>query len=118
MAIFALGIGLVVSVLNIYFRDVGQLVEILLQFLFWFTPIVYFPSMLSRSQGGFMHFTARLLQWNPLAHFVQLGQWLAGSGEAAFSGISLAVVLLAPIVSMALGLALFNHFKQDILDNI
>ena len=37
----ALGLGLVFGVLNVFIRDVGQLVPILLQFAFWFTPIIY-----------------------------------------------------------------------------
>jgi lipopolysaccharide transport system permease protein len=38
---FATGMGIAVGVLNVFFRDVGQFVNILLQFWFWFTPIVY-----------------------------------------------------------------------------
>lgn len=37
----ALGIGLILGVVNVFIRDVGQIVPILLQTLFWFTPIVY-----------------------------------------------------------------------------
>jgi lipopolysaccharide transport system permease protein len=40
-ALLALGIGLIVAVLNVFMRDIAQLVPIVLQFLFWFTPIVY-----------------------------------------------------------------------------
>jgi lipopolysaccharide transport system permease protein len=40
-ALLALGIGLIIAVLNVFIRDVAQLVPIVLQFLFWFTPIVY-----------------------------------------------------------------------------
>lgn len=39
--IFSIGLGIIVGVLNVFFRDVGQLIGVLLQFWFWFTPIVY-----------------------------------------------------------------------------
>jgi lipopolysaccharide transport system permease protein len=39
--IFAMGLGVTLGVLNVFFRDVGQFFGILLQFWFWFTPIVY-----------------------------------------------------------------------------
>jgi lipopolysaccharide transport system permease protein len=39
--IFAVGIGLFLGVVNVFFRDVGPLTAILLQFWFWSTPIVY-----------------------------------------------------------------------------
>lgn len=37
----ALGIGLVLGVLNVFIRDIGQVVPIVLQIWFWFTPVVY-----------------------------------------------------------------------------
>jgi len=39
--IFTLGIALILSFTNIYFRDVGQLLGIGLMFWFWITPIFY-----------------------------------------------------------------------------
>ncbi|MDO8268083.1 MAG: ABC transporter permease [Moraxellaceae bacterium] len=39
--IFSIGFGIILGVLNVFFRDVGQFMGILLQFWFWFTPIVY-----------------------------------------------------------------------------
>lgn len=38
---FSIGLGIILGVLNVFFRDVGQFMGILLQFWFWFTPIVY-----------------------------------------------------------------------------
>ena len=43
---FALALGLILGVLNVFFRDVGQLFGILLQFWFWLTPIVYPASII------------------------------------------------------------------------
>ncbi|TLX59280.1 ABC transporter permease [Stutzerimonas nosocomialis] len=37
----AVGLGLILGVINVFVRDVGQVVPIVLQILFWFTPIVY-----------------------------------------------------------------------------
>lgn len=39
--LFAIGIGVTLSILNVFFRDVGQLLGIVIQFWFWLTPIVY-----------------------------------------------------------------------------
>ena len=33
--------GLILGVLNVFVRDIGQVVPILLQVWFWFTPVVY-----------------------------------------------------------------------------
>lgn len=39
--LFALGLGILLGTLNVFFRDVGQLTGIVLQFWFWLTPIIY-----------------------------------------------------------------------------
>jgi len=39
--LFALGLGLSLGILNVFFRDVGQFFGIFIQFWFWLTPIVY-----------------------------------------------------------------------------
>jgi lipopolysaccharide transport system permease protein len=38
---FAMGLGLSLGILNVFFRDVGQFFSIFIQFWFWLTPIVY-----------------------------------------------------------------------------
>ena len=40
------GLALFLGVLNVFFRDVGQFIGVLLQFWFWLTPIVYSASIL------------------------------------------------------------------------
>jgi ABC-2 type transport system permease protein len=40
-SLFALGLGLVLSVFNVFYRDVGYLVGIGMQLLFYATPIIY-----------------------------------------------------------------------------
>jgi len=39
--VFTLGLGILLGTLNVFFRDVGQLTGVVLQFWFWLTPIVY-----------------------------------------------------------------------------
>jgi len=41
VAAFAVGLGLTLGVMNVFLRDIGQVVPIVLQVWFWFTPIVY-----------------------------------------------------------------------------
>ncbi|WP_346417494.1 ABC transporter permease, partial [Listeria welshimeri] len=57
---FAIGLGMILGVLNVFFRDVGQFFAIFVQFWFWLTPIVYPASILPAPVQG-------LLAYNPLA---------------------------------------------------
>ncbi|HEY0333720.1 MAG TPA: ABC transporter permease [Stenotrophomonas sp.] len=38
---FAMSIGLLLGVLNVFMRDIGQVVPVILQAMFWLTPVVY-----------------------------------------------------------------------------
>jgi lipopolysaccharide transport system permease protein len=51
---FAMGLGMVLGVLNVFFRDVGQFFGIFLQFWFWLTPIVYPASILPETIKPFL----------------------------------------------------------------
>jgi len=53
--IFAIGLGIIVGVLNVFFRDVGQFFGVLLQFWFWFTPVVYPASILPHALQPYIH---------------------------------------------------------------
>lgn len=54
--LFTLGLGIFLGTLNVFFRDVGQLTGIVLQFWFWLTPIVYtFASLPVAAQSVIAH---------------------------------------------------------------
>lgn len=57
--LFTLGLGIFLGTLNVFFRDVGQLTGVVLQFWFWLTPIVYVFDSLPTAVRA-------LLQYNPL----------------------------------------------------
>jgi ABC-2 type transport system permease protein len=65
---FALGLGMLASLLNVRYRDVAYLVNILLQVLFYATPIVYRIDLIPQEFHGVS--TAKILGLNPLTHFV------------------------------------------------
>ena len=64
MVCFALGLGLMASLLNVFYRDVGYLVGILMQVLFYGTPIVYSLSDIPEKLGNFPIKT--VVEANPL----------------------------------------------------
>jgi lipopolysaccharide transport system permease protein len=90
------GLGLLLGVFNVFIRDVGQVVPIVLQFWFWFTPIVYIPTAMS---GRFKYW----LFLNPMAPLVNAYQnilvlgaqpkWLPLTGTAIFAILSLIFAL-------------------------
>jgi lipopolysaccharide transport system permease protein len=60
VVIFAVGLGIIIGVLNVFFRDVGQFFGIFISFWFWLTPIVYPITILPE-------FGQELMGYNPMA---------------------------------------------------
>lgn len=69
---FALGLGLVLSSANAYFRDVQHFLAILLNIWFYATPILYPIDLPPRTYevGGISVPVRRLLELNPMTSFV------------------------------------------------
>lgn len=65
--VFATGLGMVLGVLNVFFRDVGQFFAIFLQFWFWLTPVVYPENILPEAIRPYMS----LNPMAPLLHAYQ-----------------------------------------------
>jgi len=69
LTVFAFGLGMLISLLNVRYRDVNYLVGIGLQLMFYSTPIVY---RLDTIDGKVLGVDPRdLLVFNPLTHFVE-----------------------------------------------
>ena len=73
-SVFSLGIGLVLSAWNVRYRDVGYLVSIALQLLFYATPIIYPLTLIPERAMGL---PARdIMRLNPIAQFTEASREL------------------------------------------
>ena len=106
----ALGLGISLGTLNVFFRDIGQLIGIVLQFWFWFTPIIYPISILPER-------IKFLLAFNPMTQFVVSYQQIILNNKwpdfhAFLFHIAGAFVLLG------FGLFVFRRLSGDIADEL
>jgi lipopolysaccharide transport system permease protein len=74
------GMALMVSILNAYFRDMEHLLAVLLNLLFWLTPIIY---PLETAPGEYQ----RYLGLNPLVHLTTAWRELVMSGRLDWPAI-------------------------------
>ncbi len=108
LGLFAVGIGWLVSSLNVYLRDTAQVVIVVLTLWFWLTPIFISEQM----YPGRVRF---LLAWNPMRHVVKayrdrlLSSNLPDIGEFAVLGAYGAAVFF-------LGGLFFRHLKRGFAD--
>ncbi len=107
---FAAGLGMLLGILNVFFRDVGQLFGICLQFWFWLTPIVYPMTILPPP-------IQQLLAFNPMTALMQsyqnlflYNQWPVWS--------SLVPLLVVGLLLCALGLRMFRRRGGEMVDEL
>lgn len=75
----AVGLGVALGVLNVFFRDVGHVVGILVQFWFWFTPIIYPLTILpgvARTLVAFNPMTALVDGYQGILLFGRWPDWI------------------------------------------
>ena len=106
----ASGLGMVLGVLNVFFRDVGQFYTILLQFWFWFTPVVYSAAVLPED-------VRPLLAWNPLAPVIGAYQTILLDARAP-DWAAMAPALVLALGLCALGLSLFRKRSGEMVDEL
>ena len=110
LIVFAIGLGITLGVLNVFFRDVGQFFSIFVQFWFWFTPIIYPISALPTV-------VEKLMIYNPMASLI-----------AAFQAVlvsrlwpqwdTLAYPATLALLLCLLGISLFRRHVGEMVDEL
>jgi lipopolysaccharide transport system permease protein len=108
--LFAIGLGMTLGVLNVFFRDVGQFFGIFLQFWFWFTPVVYPVSILPEDIKSLMVF-------NPMYPLIQAFQNIF-INHAWPDWASLIYPLALGVLLCILGLRLFRKHAAEMVDEL
>lgn len=106
--VLAVGIGLFFGVLNVFMRDVGQVMNIVLQFWFWLTPIVYMASIMPKNYHW-------LLMLNPMTGVTIGFQNVLLYDKAPDAGLLLYPSVFA-VVSLLLALILFEKASEEMAD--
>ncbi len=107
---FAIGLGIVLGVLNVFFRDVGQLFGVVLQFWFWLTPIVYPITILPERIQDLMHFNPMMSVMAAYQTILVHGQWPDWA--------SLWPITLLAAVLCAWGMRLFRKRSGEMVDEL
>lgn len=110
LALFAIGLGMVLGVLNVFFRDVGQFYGIFITFWFWLTPIVYPPAILPERMQPFMVL-------NPLSHWMAAVQGVLVNNQWP-QWRDLWYPLVLGILLCLLGLRLFRKRAGEMVDEL
>jgi len=105
--IFTLGISMLLSVVNIYFKDLPQLLGIFLMFLFWLTPVFYSIDMIPQKYHW-------LIFINPCSCYSII--YRAALYQGSIGGISMWLLATGfAFISIISGYSLFIKKESEIL---
>jgi len=107
------GLGVLFGTVNVFFRDVGQAMNLALQFWFWLTPIVY-------PLGSLPGWAQPVLAWNPMAVLVAHYQsvLLYQRVPDAHGWAGLAGVAALALASLWLGLTTYRRRVGEMVDEL
>jgi lipopolysaccharide transport system permease protein len=127
LTMFALGIGLALSVANVYFRDTQHLMGILMQMWFYATPIVYPISYVNKEAASIKHHhwdifghplpVSFIYRLNPMERFTAVFRSLMYDNRWPTLTDSLYCVGAA-VVSLAVGYYAFTRFSDRIAEEL
>ena len=108
--IMMFGVALAIASLNVFFRDIAQVLGVLFMLLFWMTPIIY-PK--SHAPEAFQS----ILDLNPLTHMVE-GYRYALLGDPVPSLLGLLYWTLFCVAAYFLGRTILNRLRPSLLDQL
>jgi len=108
VAVFSLGLSLILAASTLRYRDLHHIIPFLVNFGIWFTPVFYPVSLIPDQYKDYLYI-------NPMASFISMFRWsLFGD---AISVVALSGVLTA-IIFLLIGLIYFKRVEDRISETI
>ena len=115
LCMFSLGFGLALSVYNVLYRDVGYLVGIALNVLFFLTPITYPLTLVPEDLHGIP--LRRIFEMNPLTRFVETSRDLFYFGRLP-SLFTVVYLTIFSVGALAVGWAIFTRKARSVVEEL
>jgi len=114
LAVYATGFALALASASVYFRDLRYLWTILVQVMFFGTPIIYSPDRVEGKLPGLAGF---LWEWNPMKVFIMQFRQVLYSGAPPEWG-QVAYLVIVSVASLVAGWAVFARLSRRIAEDL
>ncbi|MCZ2822329.1 ABC transporter permease [Modestobacter sp. VKM Ac-2977] len=115
LAAFALGLGMVLAIVNARFRDVAYIVTVLLGLLFYASPIIYPISLVTDQYDA--HPWLRAYEYNPITSYVEAFRDVLWDLEFPGWG-RLAYLAVVSFVMLVVGWTFFQRRAADVSEDL
>lgn len=109
-SIFIMGLGFMVSSVNIFFRDLNHFLSILFMVWFWVTPVFYSLDMVQE------HFRW-VCNYNPMTYFVAMYQTILFKATLPSFAVFMASFFIS-VLSFIVGYSFFVTKERDLLKRV
>jgi len=107
-SLFGAGLGLILGIINVFIRDVAQIASVVLQMLYWLTPIVYTLDIIPPYYQPY-------LKLNPMYYIVRGYQSILVYGNPPDLD-ELIIISLINLVFLFIAYHLFKKSSNEIID--
>jgi ABC-2 type transport system permease protein len=111
VTVFAMGVGLFLSALTVFFRDMYYIWGVVLTAWMYFTPIMYGFDLVEKSNAWYAHIVLKLMKCNPMYQYINFARSILLDNQVP-SAFQFLITLLCSVVALVIGI-LFFRSKQD-----
>ncbi len=123
--ILSVGVALILSSMYVKFRDICHIWDVLVQMLFYLTPIIYPIGMIINMNGHSSLTIAKIILVSPIAQIIQDARYvLIGPTETVWSvvngpfGLFKLAPLIIVILILAIGIVVFKRASRTFTEDL
>ena len=110
---FGLGVSLLFSIANVYFRDTQHFVSIAMQVWFYATPVIYPLSLIGDQYPALVKY----VRWNPMERFAEVFRATLYDAKLP-TLVNSAYVLAWSIGALVVGYLVFMHYEGRLAEEL
>jgi lipopolysaccharide transport system permease protein len=111
----AFGIGLISAVLNVKFRDIGQIIPFVIQFGYFISPVGYLTESVKSTDHAWYY---KLFVLNPVTGCIDALRWCMLDDFASFNWDSFIPLILFIIFTFFYSIRFFRKHENSFVDHI
>jgi lipopolysaccharide transport system permease protein len=111
----AFGIGLISAVLNVKFRDIGQIIPFVIQFGYFISPVGYLTESVKSADHAWYY---KLFVLNPVTGCIDALRWCMLDDFAAFNWDSFIPLVIFIIITFFYSIRFFRKHENSFVDHI